>query len=69
MEKLDTVPYEAPGRLPRDSSSHSKVEEVETITSLVQQVDDFPDGGLKAHIVLCGVRSSKSDLRNLILSS
>ncbi|KAJ6620495.1 MFS general substrate transporter [Mycena sp. CBHHK59/15] len=37
--------------------SDPKVEEIETIPSLSQNVDDFPDGGLRACIVLVGTFS------------
>jgi hypothetical protein len=40
-----------------DCAGNEKVEEIETIAILSQDTDDsFPDGGLKAWIVLCGVR-------------
>ncbi|KAJ7437253.1 major facilitator superfamily domain-containing protein [Mycena galericulata] len=55
MEKNDTSTYD-PEPLAHDSGSDSKKEEVDIITSLVQSdADEFPDGGLKAYTVLCGV--------------
>ncbi|KAJ7123542.1 MFS general substrate transporter [Mycena epipterygia] len=55
MENKDTIAlHEDLPHLSKDSSSNAKVEVVGTIVSLVQDVDDFPDGGLKALLVLCG---------------
>ncbi|KAJ7459402.1 MFS general substrate transporter [Mycena galericulata] len=55
MEKNETNTYD-PEILANDGhASDSKEEDADIITSLVQpDVDDFPDGGLKAYIVLCG---------------
>jgi len=55
MEKSDTISPDDPEPLPRESNSDSKEDEAHIIPSLTQSdVDDFPDGGLKANVVLCG---------------
>ncbi|KAJ6540992.1 major facilitator superfamily domain-containing protein [Mycena vulgaris] len=51
-----STPYGEPDCLPRASLqvSDAKVDVAETVPILIQDPEDFPDGGLKALIVLCG---------------
>ncbi|KAJ7493693.1 major facilitator superfamily domain-containing protein [Mycena latifolia] len=54
MENIDPGPsYEDPQRS-KDNNSDVKAKTVETLPALLQDPDDFPDGGLKAQIVLFG---------------
>lgn len=56
MQKNDAILRDDPETLGRDSNNDSKEVEADILPSLAQSdVDDFPDGGLKAIIVLCGV--------------
>ncbi|KAJ7783965.1 major facilitator superfamily domain-containing protein [Mycena maculata] len=53
--EFDTPTQYDPDPLRKDSASDAKAEEVDIISSLVQSdADDFPDGGLKAWVILCG---------------
>ncbi|KAJ7153098.1 major facilitator superfamily domain-containing protein [Mycena crocata] len=55
MAELHPNPgYNDPDNMGKDSSSDVEVEAFEPVILLVQDVDDFPDGGLKAYIVLFG---------------